>query len=257
MGEQEPSRMEQILDLLAQEIQQRIREPGRDMPVEVEPVPPAEASPPVAVPAVPVVQPMQPDEPDVPEDAELDAGPEPPEEQIPPVFTGPFHAARLMGRMAIWVLVAIVLVNIPFNRHGTTLATAMPDAASYVIRDGFVVKEEDDPKIYVYQDGAFRWISSLEAFDHLGYEWRDVHVVPNGYLDPYPIGAPLHVLFKCEYSPHIYRIEEGKKRWIRDIDTFTTEGHVWEDVRFVSCPYLRGLPDGETIPPDSGPPPQP
>ena len=31
----------------------------------------------------------------------------------------------------------------------------------------------------------------------------------------------------------------------------------WGDVRFVSCGHLRDLPDGETIPPDSGPPPQP
>jgi hypothetical protein len=52
-------------------------------------------------------------------------------------------------------------------------------------------------------------------------------------------------------------LEGGEKRWIRDIVTFTAEGHVWEDVRFVSCGYLRDLPDGETIPPGSGPPPQP
>jgi len=50
---------------------------------------------------------------------------------------------------------------------------------------------------------------------------------------------------------------ERHKRWIVDIATFEAEGHVWEDVRIVSCYYLRNLPDGETIPPGYGPPPQP
>jgi hypothetical protein len=175
----------------------------------------------------------------------------------PGAVSEPSHATRLMRRMAVWLCLAVVLINIPFNRHGVTLATAMPDSAALVVRDGLVVKEEDDPEIYVYQDGVFRWISSLDAFEHYGYTWRDVHIVPDGYLAGYEIGAPIHVLLKCEQSPHIYRLEEGEKRWIRDIDTFTAEGHVWEDVRFVSCSYLRSLPDGETIPPDEGPPPQP
>jgi hypothetical protein len=84
-----------------------------------------------------------------------------------------------------------------------------------------------------------------------------VHVVEDGFLEQFEIGAPLHVLLKCHSSPHIYRAEAGKKRWIRDIAAFEAEGHVWEDVQFVSCSYLRNLPDGETIPPGSGPPPQP
>jgi len=169
----------------------------------------------------------------------------------------PSHATGLMRRMAIWLLLAIILINVPINRHGTTLATVMPDTASLVIRNGLVVKEEDRDEIYVYQDGAFRWISSLDAFEHYGYTWEDVHIVPDGYLERYAIGSPIHVLLKCESSPHIYRLEGGKKRWIRDIDTFVAEGHVWEDVRFISCADLAALPDGETIPPDSGSPPQP
>ena len=41
-------------------------------------------------------------------------------------------------------------------------------------------------------------------------------------------------------------------RWIKDIPTFKAEGHVWEDVRFVSCEHLRSIPDGPPIPPDAG-----
>jgi hypothetical protein len=255
MSEQRSSRVEQIFDLLVQELKERLQaEMAR-------PVAPEAQSPDVA--SQPDIGPEprfagegvvlnQPAEEGLPP-----ARQEPGEEELPPMYSGPSHAARLMGRLALWVLVVVVLINVPFNRHGTTLATAMPDTASYVIRNGFVVKEEDDVEIYVYQDGKFRWISSLEAFDHYGYTWGDVHIVPDGYLDKFEIGTPLYVLLKCKSSPHIYRLEREQKRWIRDIDTFVAEGHVWEDVEFVSCEYLRNLPDGETIPPGSGPPPQP
>jgi hypothetical protein len=151
----------------------------------------------------------------------------------------------------------VIVINIPINRHGTTLATAMPDRRALVFRDGLVVKEAGDPEIYVYQDGRFRWISSLKAFEMHGYTWEDVHVVEDGFLDPYEIGPPVHVILKCRESPHIYRLEGETKRWIVDIEAFEAEGYVWDDVEFVSCSYLRGLPDGETIPPDHGPPPQP
>ena len=167
------------------------------------------------------------------------------------------HTARFLGRLALGLFVLIVAINVPFNRHGTTLATAMPDRRALVIRDGLVVKEEDDPEIYVFQDGQFRWISSLTAFEMQGYAWRDVHVVEDGFLEPYEIGPPVHVIVKCPDSPHIYRMQEETKRWIVYIEAFEKAGYVWEDVEFVSCQYLRGLPDGETIPPGHGPPPEP
>ena len=259
MNERQPSRIEQMLDLLTEEIEERLARSDPDqeaMPEDAHPLPgegtakSLEASEAAPSPAVEEADGEAPAPLNAPA-AELEP------DELPPASTEPSHAARLMGRLAVWLLVAIVLVNIPFSSHGTTLVTAMPDAASYVVRDGFVVKETDDQEIYVYQKGQFRWISSLDAFDHYGYTWKDVHIVPDGYLDRYEIGSPIHVLLKCAESPHIYRLEEGRKRWIRDISTFDAEGHVWDDVRFVSCHTLRGLPDGETIPADAGPPPQP
>ena len=71
------------------------------------------------------------------------------------------------------------------------------------------------------------------------------------------MGAPVHVLLKCTTSPHIYRLENDKKRWIKDIPTLLAEGHRWEDVRFIPCDELRSIPDGPPIPPDAGPAPQP
>lgn len=258
------SRVERILNLLVEEISERLETAGRPGGTTAE-KPSAQSAVDTEVGSEPIVGETPPEGPEQTPVLEAERGPEALPSFLQDVAgtdlasrdTGSMHAAKLMRRMAIWLFLVIVLVNIPFNLHGTTLATAMPDAASLVVRDGLVVKEEDDPEIYVYQNDTFRWISSLDAFEHYSFTWQDVHIVPDGYLDDYEIGSPIHVLLKCAQSPHIYRLEEGKKRWIRDIDTFVEVGHVWEDVRFVSCSYLRLLPDGETIPPDAGPPPQP
>lgn len=68
---------------------------------------------------------------------------------------------------------------------------------------------------------------------------------------------PEPILLKCTSSPHIYLLEDGEKRWVRDIAAFEAQGYRWNDVQFVVCNDLRAVPDGETIPPGAGPPPQP
>jgi len=238
MGKPDRSRLDLLLDLLAEEVADRIKA-QEDLPAPA--LPPQAPRPEPPAPA-PELEPKA--EPEV-------------EPELPPPPPGPSHAARSLLRLALGVLVLVVLINIPFNWHGTTLATAMPDRAALVIRDGLVVKQGEEEEIYVYEDGKFRWISSLDAFEHYGFKWEDVHLVGDGFLDQFEIGPPLHVLLKCRESPHIYRLEGGVKRWIVDIRTFKAEGHIWDDVRFVTCQYLRGLPDGETIPPGHGPPPKP
>jgi hypothetical protein len=166
------------------------------------------------------------------------------------------NLGRTLGRLLLVLAVLVVLVNVPVNRYGTSLARIMPDAAALVIRDGLVLKGSG-PDIYVLEDNKLRWISSLEAFEFFGYRWEQVRVVDDSFLEQFEKGQPIHVLLKCERSPHVYALENGQKRWIKDIPTFEAEGYVWEDVKFVSCDYLRSLPDGPPIPKDAGPPPQP
>jgi hypothetical protein len=163
---------------------------------------------------------------------------------------------KMLLRLAVLVIALIVLVNIPVTRYGVSLARILPETSSLIIRDGLVLKGSG-PDIYVLEQDKLRWISSLDAFEHLGLTWEDVHIVSDAFLDKFEKGRPIHVLLKCRTSPHIYRLENQEKRWIRDIDTFVAEGHIWDDVRFVSCDYLRDLPDGLPIPEDAGPPPQP
>lgn len=174
----------------------------------------------------------------------------------PPPRLPSINLSKTLGRLLILVAALVVLINMPVNRYGVSLARILPDSASLIIRDGLVLKGSG-PEVYVLADNKLRWISSLEAFEFFGYTWNQVHVVDDKFLDGFEKGRPIHVLLKCQTSPHIYRLENRQKRWIKDIDTLLAEGHTWEDVKFVSCDYLRSLPDGPPIPEDAGPPPQP
>jgi hypothetical protein len=287
-----PSRTDQILDLLldallerqaARERQDRpVPVPGKtsipldrrpepplpppassgqaDMPAEPEPTgekakakeqpiasrPPEPAPPPKASQAVP-----PPEEKEVPQESK------PSEEDVTPAAPLPsINLGHTLGRLLLSLAILVVLVNIPVNRYGTSLARIMPDSAALVIRDGLVLKGSG-PDIYVMENNKLRWISSLEAFEFFGYEWDQVHIVDDSFLEEFEKGKPIHVLLKCQGSPHIYALENGKKRWIKDIPAFEAAGYVWDDVKFVTCDYLRRLPDGTPIPEDAGPPPQP
>jgi len=240
------SRVDQILDLLLDALleRQKAREEGGFQPEEAPTEPTA-------------AEPSAPPEPELLlEEAEVESPP--PDEPLPPPAPVPAgQMGRTLFRLAVGLLLFVVVVNVPINRHGVSLARVMPDSAALIIRDGLLVKGENSDKVYVLQDDKLRWISSLEAFERFHYRWRDVHVVEDSFLDRFEKGRAVHVLLKCDGSPHIYRIEREQKRWIKDIPTFEAEGHVWEDVQFVSCQYLRNLPDGPPIPEDAGPPPQP
>jgi hypothetical protein len=124
--------------------------------------------------------------------------------------------------------------------------------------------------------GRARWLEGVHRAYSVGVvlylAWALVGLLALPWLfrgDPAQVaGLPLRIqqlayeradpiLLKCPTSPHIYVLEDGEKRWIQDIPTFEAQGYRWNDVQFVVCNDLRVVPDGETIPPGAGPPPQP
>ena len=287
-----PSRTDQILDLLldallerqaARERQDRpIPVPGKtarpldrtpepppppsassgqaDMPGEPEPTVEKAKAEEQTIPSRPP-EPAPPPEPSrtvpPPEEKEVPQESKPSVEDVTPAPPLPsINLGHTLGRLLLSLAILVVLVNVPINRYGTSLARIMPDSAALVIRDGLVLKGSG-PDIYVMENNKLRWISSLEAFEFFGYQWDQVHIVDDSFLEEFEKGQPIHVLLKCQGSPHIYALENGKKRWIKDIPAFEAAGYVWDDVEFVTCDYLRGLPDGTPIPEDAGPPPQP
>ncbi len=177
-------------------------------------------------------------------------------ESVEPAPLPPVQLDRMLTRLALGLALLILIVNIPYNRFGTSLARAMPDVQSLIIRDGLVMKGSGE-RIYVLENNQKRWITTLDAFEWHGYRWEQVNAVEDSFLNRFEDGRPIYVLLKCEQSPHIYALEDGQKRWIRDIPTFEAEGFVWEDVKFVGCDQLRNMPNGLPFPPDAGPVPEP
>jgi hypothetical protein len=250
---EKPLASDQFLDLLLDALTERQRARQHGAPARA--ASPAPGAPrlqgmrqPQPVPAQPAAGGMRPDELATPPQPG-EAGWQPPA-PVPSVGLG-----RTIWRTLLAALLLTVLFNIPITRHGVSLARILPDAEALVIRDGLLLKGPG-PEVYVLQDDHLRWISSLEAFERLGYEWDNVHAVDEAFLSQFEPGKPVYVLLKCPGSPHIYRIERDEKRWIKDIATFEAEGHVWEDVHFVDCEYLDALPVGPPIPEDAGAPPE-
>ncbi len=268
-GRKESSPVEQILDLLLDALLERQRErkgPGFEPPSP--PAAPAVRRPSVAAalaapePEPPVIETQEAPPPEPEAAAEL----LPAKEQeaasaadaLPPALpASTSQAGRVLFRLIVSLFIIIILVNVPINREGYGLAQSLPGSGALIVRDGLLVKTAESAAVFVLQDNKLRWISSLEAFERRGYRWQDVHVVEDSFLLKFEMGWPVHVLLMCNGSPHIYALEKGQKRWIKDIPTFEASGYVWEDVKTVACSYLRDLPDGPSIPEDAGPPPQP
>ncbi len=255
------SRIDILLDVLADEVAARLQarselKKTESPPVSPQPIPPP---PPVSVSVAPKATAEIPRETNAAPKVEPVPPPEPEStaESVPKLGVNSSHAAALMARLAIGLLIIVVLINIPFNTQGQALARSIPSSAALVIANGLLIKESNSPDVYVYRDNAFHWITSLEAFERLGYRWEDVHIVEPGFLNQFPKGNPVSILAKCDASPHVYQLEAGHKRWIVDIPTFVAQGYVWQDVQMVSCDYLHNLPDGDSIPPGRGTPPPP
>ncbi len=286
MSDKESNISDQILDLLLDALQERQQKKSAEAPPPMMPeVEKKSAYKPPEPPAAPLPAPIEPVvEVEEPEAEVEDPRPEPmlvrdeaavstdehdeqieelKSEPLPPVTEAPVRSEvpgvnldRMLRRLFLVMILLVVIINIPFNKYGTNLARAMPDSAALIIRNGLLLKGSGD-KVYVLDDNMRRWITTLDAFEEYGYRWSQVHVVDDEFLEDFEEGLPIHLLLKCETSPHIYALEDGEKRWIKDIPTFEAQKYVWEDIRFVSCNYLRDLPDGPPIPEDAGPPPQP
>jgi hypothetical protein len=251
MSEQHSAKLDAWLDLLADVVAERLAQRDSATPtvplvdaiterLEQQPSfePPAALAPPELV--------ASPER----ETLEEETAPEEELEDESSVVVPPLpYSNGLVLRLAAVVCVIVVLINIPLNSQGIALARAVPGVSSILIRNGLLVQEEGSEEIWEYYQGAFRHISSLDAFHAHGYQWRNVHTVAPGFLENYPKGKPRHLLMHCSQSPHFYLIADGKKHWISSLEAFNSAGFEWDDTVRINCDYLRNLPDGESIPP--------
>jgi len=119
-----------------------------------------------------------------------------------------------------------------------------------LFREGDIVKEVGDPKVYLYQGGLFKHIADETSFCHnIGTDFSKIREVPQGaissmnsygsqmkapnsyYAEPLPPAEATLIKEAC--SPKVYLYTNGKYRWIVDEATFNFFGHSFNDVRNV------------------------
>ena len=162
------------------------------------------------------------------------------------------NMGRSLGQILVGLVVLLVLVNIPINHHGASLAQIIPKATAIVIYDGMVLKGSG-PEIYILDDHKLRWVSSPEAFDHY-FHYHEVHTVEDKLLEGFGKGNPIRRLVTCPNSPYTYAVENSQKRWVKAPPTGNTD-NTWDKVELISCDDLHRLPDSLPAPEDAGAPP--
>ncbi len=178
-----------------------------------------------------------------------------PEDSQQPSAPQPSPAmGRSLAQILIVLVVLLVLVNIPLNSLRAGLVQLIPHNSAMVIHDGLLL-QGSGAEIYVVQNYKLRWISSPEAFRHY-FNAADISTVEDSFLEQFGRGQPIRWLLRCQDSPTVYALENGRKRWVKDPPP-TNQAGAWDRIGLVSCSYLRGFPPGLPVPEGAGSPPQP
>jgi len=101
-------------------------------------------------------------------------------------------------------------------------------------------------KVYKIENGKKRWIKTAGEFNAAGYKWKDIKDVSPEDLASYQNEVSSE-LIRATGSYKVYRIENGKKRWIKTAGEFNAAGLRWENVEDVTVEILDNFPNTETL----------
>jgi hypothetical protein len=120
------------------------------------------------------------------------------------------------------------------------------------LREGSLLRENSDSRLYVIYGGAKFLIPDPATFDALGFTWADVRVVGDGSM-AYIADVPGdRALLKEATSPAVWVIVDGRRRYIASAADFEAYGFSWTKVRTIPEGALAPIPDGGVLP--SAPP---
>ena len=121
------------------------------------------------------------------------------------------------------------------------LLEEFPEAEALVIE---LLRAVGSHKVYRIEDGKKRWIETAGEFNAAGYSWGDVQEVSPETLASYR-NAISSGLLRVVGGHKVYRLEDGKKRWIKTAGEFNVAGYRWEDIEEVTADTLEDYPDSE------------
>ena len=117
-----------------------------------------------------------------------------------------------------------------------------PDAETLV---SDLLRAIGDHRVYRLEAGKKRWIKTLGEFNAAGHNWEDVQEVSSEVLASYQ-NVVVSDLLRAIGDHKVYKIKDGKKRWVKTLGEFNAAGHSWEDVQEVSAQDLDDYPDSDS-----------
>ena len=116
--------------------------------------------------------------------------------------------------------------------------------------DFTLVREVNDPKVFVIYGGAKFWIPDPPTLFRLGFDWSRVRIIPAGgtsQMLPMPING---TLIKEEHDPKVFLVDNNKLRWVTSPAAMDGRCPSWRHIRVPPDDSLTTLAHG----PDLGPP---
>lgn len=130
-----------------------------------------------------------------------------------------------------------------------------PLGSALTFREGMLVREQNDPDVYVISNQQRRHIPSPVVFESLGYRWSNITIIPDGTLalshprgpvmqaSPYPEGT---LLVNRDNPTGIEVLEGGRRRPIPSPEVFDTQ-YNYKDLVFVSNAEWNSYPQGSAV----------
>jgi len=129
----------------------------------------------------------------------------------------------------------------------------LSDDPPMTFRDGTLIRGSGD-KVYVIEHGKKRAIRSASVFEGLGYQWKNIVIIPNNILSDIEAGDIINSLGKHpdgtlikSTSKSVYLLEAGEKRLIPSVQVFLSWGYKWQQIVTVSESELVSYPLGQLI----------
>ena len=99
---------------------------------------------------------------------------------------------------------------------------------------------DGSPRVYVIKNKKRHWIQTPKEFSAAGYNWGKVKVVSAETLEEYSDDGETSTteLLRAVGSHKVYKINNGKRRWIETAGEFNAAGYKWKDIKDVSPEVL-------------------
>jgi len=97
-------------------------------------------------------------------------------------------------------------------------------------KDYRLVKTATDAKVFLVKEGRRIHIPNPQVFEAGGYKWSEIETISYTAMDKISNTA----LIKSPTDAKVYFIDNGKKEWIPNEETFLSSGFKWSDIILIS-----------------------